>query len=280
HSSRSNINYHRALARDAVVGFVPTMGALHDGHADLFRQAREQCDVVVGSVFVNPTQFAPHEDLDSYPRQLELDIELLASEGLVDLIFAPTREVMYSENHKMYLDPVGFDDLPEGKARPGFFRGVATVVTKLLNMVQPTKAYFGQKDALQCVLVKRLVEDLNIDVDVVVGETCREADGLAMSSRNVYLDQAQRTAAPVVYRSILAAVEEHRRADGRQATRMEMVAAAEAVLAAEPLVTGVDYISIGSPHTMEEVEVVGPEGAVVSAAVRLGGVRLIDNNVI
>ncbi|CAM9524440.1 unnamed protein product [Discosporangium mesarthrocarpum] len=277
-----NLNEHRALAHDAVVGFVPTMGALHEGHVNLFRLAREECDIVIGSIFVNPAQFAPHEDLDRYPRQLDADIELLSSEGLVDLVFAPTREEMYGENHRVYVDPIGFDDLPEGKARPGFFRGVATVVTKLFNLVQPNKAFFGQKDALQCVVIKRLVEDLNMDIEVVIGPTCRESDGLAMSSRNAYLDPSARAAAPIVHRSLLAAAEAHGQAveEDRRVTREELVATVEAALATEPLVTEVDYISVGSPENMEELQAVGPPGAVLSIAVRLGAVRLIDNIVI
>ncbi|CAM9506048.1 unnamed protein product [Scytosiphon promiscuus] len=272
----------RNLPRDATVGFVPTMGALHEGHADLFRRARRECDVVVGSVFVNPAQFAPHEDLDRYPRQLQRDLDLLATEGLVDLLFAPTRGEMYPPEHRIYVDPVGFDELPEGAARPGFFRGVATVVTKLLNVVQPDLAFFGQKDALQCVLVKRLVEDLNMPVEVVVSETRREADGLAMSSRNAYMSEEERAAAPAVYLSLKAAAEARRRAveDGRQASRQELVAAAEAVLSSEPLVSSVDYLSVGSSATMEELDEVGPAGAIISVAARLGSVRLIDNVVL
>ncbi|CAM9511982.1 unnamed protein product [Ectocarpus sp. 6 AP-2014] len=272
----------RSLPHDASVGFVPTMGALHEGHLDLFRRARRECDIVVGSVFVNPAQFAPHEDLDRYPRQLEQDLQLLGGEGLVDLVFAPTREEMYSPDHRIYVDPLGFDDLPEGVARPGFFRGVATVVTKLLNVVQPDLAFFGQKDALQCVLVKRLVEDLNMPVTVVVSETTREADGLAMSSRNAYMSAEERAAAPAVYLSLRAAADARQRgADaGRNASRKELVAAAEEVLSAQPLITSVDYLSVGSPATMEELEEIGQAGAVVSVAVRLGSVRLIDNVVL
>lgn len=272
----------RALPRESSIGFVPTMGALHAGHVDLFRRARSECDVVVGSVFVNPAQFAPHEDLDRYPRQLERDLELLATEGLVDLVFAPTRSEMYSPAHRVYVDPSGFDELAEGASRPGFFRGVATVVTKLLNVVQPDRAYFGQKDALQCVLVKRLVEDLNIPVEVVVSETRREADGLALSSRNAYMSPPERAAAPAVHLALQAAAEARARAAeaGRHASRQELVAAAEAILSAQPLVTSVDYLSVGCPTTMEELDEIGEAGAVISVAVRLGAVRLIDNVVL
>eukprot|EP00752_Nemacystus_decipiens_P006924 g6217.t1 len=273
----------REFPRSATVGFVPTMGALHDGHADLFRRARAECDIVVGSVFINPTQFAPHEDLDRYPRQLEQDIELLASEGLADVVFAPTKEEMYSPDHRMYVDPVGFDDLPEGIARPGFFRGVVTIVTKLLNVVQPDLAYFGQKDALQCISIKKLVEDLNMPVGVVVCETTREPDGVAMSSRNAYMAPEERAAAPVVYLSLQAAADARKRAvdAGRHASRKEILAAVEAVLSAEPLVTTIEYLSVGCPVTMAELEEVGREGAIVSLALRMGAVvRLIDNIVL
>ncbi|CAM9515819.1 unnamed protein product, partial [Phaeothamnion confervicola] len=148
----------RSLPLGKTVAFVPTMGALHEGHLSLFHRARRESDVVVASIFVNPTQFAPHEDLDKYPRQLETDRALLQREGLADMIFAPSPKEMYAPHHCVFVDPIGFDALPEGMARPGFFRGVATVVCKLFNVVQPDKAIFGQKDALQCVLIRRMVE--------------------------------------------------------------------------------------------------------------------------
>jgi pantoate--beta-alanine ligase len=172
YSTISSFRTARA-ALGKTVGFVPTMGALHEGHLALFRRARAENDVVVASIFVNPTQFAPHEDFGLYPRQLVQDVALLAAEGLADAVFAPSKEDMYGPHHCVYADPQGMELLPEGAARPGFFRGVATVVAKLFNIVQPTRAYFGQKDALQCVVIRRLVADLNFPIEVsITFSTC------------------------------------------------------------------------------------------------------------
>ena len=167
------------------------------------REAARQNDVLVASIFVNPTQFGPNEDLARYPRQLERDTELLQELG-VHHIFAPNADSMYGSNHLTYVDAKGFDKIPEGRARPGHFSGVATIVTKLFNIVRPTNAYFGQKDAAQCVLIRRIVQDLDMDVNVVVHDTVREDDRLAMSSRNAYLTTEERKVAPVLYRALLA----------------------------------------------------------------------------
>jgi pantoate--beta-alanine ligase len=216
------------------VGFVPTMGALHAGHLSLCAAARgtsasERADFVVASVFVNPTQFAPHEDLTSYPRTWETDLAKLDEQG-VDVVFAPTAQQMYppSVPHRAFVELAGFDArTPEGVARPGFFRGVATVVTKLFSVVQPTHACFGQKDGIQCIAVRQLVRDLNLPVRVDIMPTLRDPDGLAMSSRNTYLNAAQRAAAPAIHRT-LQRVGDHIRSspEGQQLLRRAAEAAA------------------------------------------------------
>jgi pantoate--beta-alanine ligase len=256
---------------------------LHEGHLSLVRQARATCDFVAASVFVNPTQFGPTEDFAKYPRTLARDVALLQSEG-VDLVFAPaTPETMFDpQTHRCFVAPEGFDELPEGKIRPGHFRGVATIVTKLLNVVQPTHAFFGQKDAAQCVLIRRLVADLNLPVQIHVVPVRRETDGLAMSTRNQYLSTEERAAASVVFRGLSRA-----RAlfddltPGNEVSAETLRAAVQDEYAREPLITEVQYVSVGSLETMEELDVVRkPGGAVVSVAVKLGSCRLIDNIVL
>jgi pantoate--beta-alanine ligase len=190
-------------------------------------------------------------------------------------VFAPTIDDMYGKNHATYVDPQSFDDTREGRARPGHFRGVATIVTKLLNIVQPTNAYFGQKDAAQCCMIRRVVEDLDMDLNVVVMDTVREDDGLAMSSRNAYLNAEERKAAPAVYRSLCAAKDMYKRDSGVGSS--ELVDAVERILRGEPLVSEIQYVSVDSQATMQPVEQVGKEGAIVSLACKLGSVRLIDN---
>jgi pantoate--beta-alanine ligase len=241
------------------------------------RSALSSHDHVVSSVFVNPAQFAAHEDLGSYPRQLERDAELLGREG-VRLIFAPDEKEMYGPGYNSVVDVPGFLRTREGMARPKFFTGVVTVCTKLFNIVRPDAAYFGQKDAAQCAAIRRVVQDLNMDLDVVVGPTVREADGLAMSSRNAYLSPEERKAAPAVHRSLRAG-----RALWRERVRAGPVAAADiraavaAELEGEPLIGEVQYVSVDDPETMEPLEEVGEAGCNVSLAVKCGKVRLIDN---
>mmetsp|Transcript_19769 Transcript_19769/g.42512 ORF Transcript_19769/g.42512 Transcript_19769/m.42512 type:complete len:337 (+) Transcript_19769:120-1130(+) len=272
----------KSLDSKTSVGFVPTMGALHEGHLSLARAARSQNDVVIASIFVNPTQFGEGEDLDKYPRQLERDAELLGKIG-VDHIFAPSSDTMYGKNHVTYVEPMGFDKTTEGISRPGHFRGVATIVTKLFNIVQPTNAYFGQKDAVQCVLIRRIAEDLDMDVNVQIMDTVREEDGLAMSSRNAYLSDEEREKAHVVYKSLCAAREVY---ESRLARGMEEVTADDlrevvmAVLETEPLITEVQYVAVDDLETMQPVERVGNDGCVISLACILGPVRLIDNIVL
>lgn len=259
------------------------MGALHSGHLSLLERAKAENDVVVCSIFVNPTQFGSNEDLDSYPRQLDQDVDLLESLG-VDYCFAPDMDSMYGPNHVTFVDPVGFDTLTqEGLVRPGHFRGVATIVTKLLNIVQPSRAYFGQKDAAQCVLIKRIVEDLNMDVDIEIGDTIREKNGLALSSRNAYLKEEERRAASIIHQSLRKANElyqSHILNDEVVLFSSQIQAVVESSLRTEPLVGEIQYISVDSRDTMLPLEEVDRDGAVLSVAVKVGAVRLIDNIVL
>jgi pantoate--beta-alanine ligase len=260
-----------ARTRAGRLGLVPTMGALHEGHLSLVRQAKSQCQVVVVSIFVNPAQFGPAEDFARYPRHLENDLERLHCLG-VDAAFAPESREIYPPGFSNYVDPGRLATLYEGALRPGHFRGVATVVLKLFNIVQPHLAFFGQKDFQQVVILRRLVEDLNVPVRIVVGPTVREADGLAMSSRNAYLNAEDRQAALVLRRSL-------ERAEAMTQAGEEM---GEKVLeemrgsfAAEPRAQ-LDYAAIVNPASLEAVERVAP-GTVALLAARVGGVRLIDN---
>jgi pantoate--beta-alanine ligase len=257
------------------VGFVPTMGYLHDGHLSLARLARESCESVVASIFVNPTQFAPTEDLSSYPRDLERDLELLEAEGC-DLVLAPTtNDEFYPKGYNTWVDVAGITQRLEGASRPTHFRGVSTVVAKLFNLVQPQRAFFGQKDAQQALVIRRLVRDLNYNIELVLGPTIREQDGLAMSSRNMYLTPEQRAAAPVLRRCLDHI--EKLYADGeRKADRLRE--AMQIFLDAEPLALP-DYVSVADLDQLEELETVTGQ-ALVSLAVRFGTTRLIDNTVL
>jgi pantoate--beta-alanine ligase len=262
----------RRAAMKGSVGLVPTMGYLHEGHLSLARHARADNDHVVASIFVNPTQFGPKEDYQHYPRDTERDLRLLEAEG-TDVVFMPSAEEMYPAGFDTWVE-VGrsLTERLEGAARPGHLRGVTTVVAKLFEIVHPQRAYFGQKDAQQLAVVRRMAADLNMDIEVVGLPTVREPDGLAMSSRNAYLSQKERQAAAVLWRSLCRARElfegGERRAEAiRQAMR--------AVLAEEPLAQ-VEYVSVAAAETLQELEAVaGP--ALVSLAVRMGRTRLIDN---
>jgi pantoate--beta-alanine ligase len=252
------------------VGFVPTMGYLHEGHMALVRRARRENSTVVVSIYVNPTQFGPKEDLASYPRDLDRDLALLREQA--DIVFAPTDIEMYPPGFNTWVEVRGVTERLEGACRPGHFRGVATVVAKLFNIVQPTRAYFGQKDAQQVVVIKKMVSDLNMNVEVVVVPTVRESDGLAMSSRNVYLNAKEREAATVLYRALSAAKNLwHSGEKNASAIRKEMIS----LIQTEPLAQ-IDYVSIASPDTLEELDVVD-RPALVSLAVKIGKTRLIDN---
>ena len=253
---------------------------LISGHLSLVREAARSNDVLVASIFVNPTQFGPNEDLARYPRQLERDTELLQELG-VHHIFAPDADAMYGSDHLTYVDAKGFDQIAEGRARPGHFSGVATIVTKLFNIVRPTSAYFGQKDAAQCVLIRRIVEDLNMDINIVIGDTVREADGLAMSSRNAYLTTQERKAAPVIYRSLLAAREFFQSAPGDVISSADLKQVVEKELRSEALVSEIQYVSIDNKATMQPIQkVLRQNGAIISIACKVGSVRLIDNIVL
>lgn len=269
-------------ARSAVgpgtrIGLVPTMGYLHAGHLSLVEQARNECDLVVVSIFVNPTQFGPTEDLSRYPRDEARDLQFLESAG-VDWVFMPAVEEVYPPGFQTYIEVHEVTTVLEGAARPGHFAGVATVVAKLFNLVQPGVAYFGQKDAQQVVVIRRMVRDLNFPVDLVVGMTIREPDGLALSSRNVYLDPAERQAALVLSRALRAA---HDLWDAGERDGERLRVAMRAVLAAEPLAQP-DYVSIADPDTLAELDAIAPgRGALASLAVRIGrGTRLIDNHIL
>jgi pantoate--beta-alanine ligase len=264
--------FRQARAGFDQIGLVPTMGYLHAGHLSLVRQARQECGAVAVSIFVNPTQFAPHEDFTRYPRDLERDLQMLADEG-VDLVFTPEVSEMYPDGFGTAVVLPAADEVLEGAARPDHFRGVATVVCKLLNIVQPTKAYFGQKDAQQTVVVRQMVRDLNMPMQIVIAPTVREADGLAMSSRNSYLTPEQRAAATVLYRALTAARELLTSGERRGDVLRQIMAE---VLAREPLARP-EYASVADPLTLRELVEVGPRGALISLAVRVGAVRLIDN---
>ena len=252
-------------------GFVPTMGYLHEGHISLVRRAKTENDRVAVSIFVNPTQFGPNEDLAAYPHDLEHDLKLLEAVG-VDLVFHPTPEVMYPPSFQTYVTVEEVTQHLEGAARPGHFRGVATVVTQLFNIVQAERAYFGQKDAQQAVVIKRMVTDLAIPTEIVVCPTLREPDGVAMSSRNTYLDPEQRTAATVLYRALTAAQERY---DAGERDTRALRSAMRYTLEQEPLVK-IEYVSAADPDTLLELDHV-EDRLLLSMAVRIGKTRLIDN---
>ena len=253
------------------VGLVPTMGFLHPGHLSLVRRARLDCAAVAVSIFVNPTQFGPQEDLDSYPRDLEKDLALLEDAG-VDLVWTPTSGEMYPPGYQTWIQIDEVTQPLEGARRPGHFRGVATVVAKLFNAVLPQKVYFGQKDAQQVVVIRQMVRDLNFPLEIVVCPLIREADGLAMSSRNSYLNHEQRQAAPVLFRA-LNAVKTAYEAGERQADilRRRMITEIEA----EPLAR-LQYVSVAHPNTLDELSQIDRDG-LFSMAIHLGSTRLIDN---
>jgi pantoate--beta-alanine ligase len=253
------------------VGLVPTMGALHDGHLSLVRQARADNDCVFASIFVNPTQFGPNEDFKTYPRDTERDLQLLIAEG-IDYVFMPDADEMYPSGFDAAVDMGMITERLEGASRTGHFFGVATVVLKLFNIVQPTRAYFGRKDAQQLVIIQRMVRDLNLDIEIVPMATVREPDGLALSSRNAYLNRAEREAATVLWNALSLAQEIWTRgARDAETFRMRM----RDVIEGEELAR-IDYVSVADPVTLEELaRIKGP--ALISLAVRFGKTRLVDN---
>jgi pantoate--beta-alanine ligase len=272
----TTISEMRAVSRGARskggrLGFVPTMGALHDGHLSLVRAAKAACATVAASIFVNPTQFGPNEDLAKYPRSFEPDCELLEREE-VGLLFSPSVEQMYPEGAVTWVTVEELSGKLDGRSRPGHFRGVATVVAMLCQIVEPDAAFFGQKDAAQLAIVRRMVRDLHMPTEIVACPIVREADGLAMSSRNSYLDAQQRKQALVLYRSLTRVNEWVNRGE-RNAARLIAVARKE--FAAESSVR-LDYFEIVNPETLDAVEDVS-RGALVAVAAHLGTTRLIDN---
>jgi len=261
----------QARSQGRRIGFVPTMGALHEGHLSLIRIARAQCNWVAVSIFVNPLQFGPNEDLARYPRTFERDCRLLEAEG-VQVLFAPTVEEMYPAASKTIVEVQELSQRLCGASRPGHFRGVTTVVAKLFNIVRPEVAVFGQKDAAQVAVIRRMVGDLNFDVQIAVGPIVRDRDGLAMSSRNRYLDAAERKAASVLYRALLRA---QQMADRGERSAAVLVEAARSVVAEEPSAR-LDYIEAVNPETLEPVhDVTG--GTLLAIAAYFGATRLIDN---
>lgn len=253
------------------LGLVPTMGALHAGHLTLVRRARTENNHTAVSIFVNPAQFGSGEDFARYPRNLEHDLALLRREG-VDLVWAPLLAQVYPPNYSTYVVVEGLTDRLEGAARPGHFRGVATVVCKLFTVTEPQRAYFGQKDAQQVLVVRRMAADLDLPVEIVACPTLREADGLAMSSRNAYLSPAERAAAPALYQGLRAAAALFAQGERRAVPLRAAVATA---IAQAPLLT-TEYISLADPATLAELDVV-QERALLSLAAHLGHTRLIDN---
>ncbi len=271
---RSRLSTIRAEGRS--VALVPTMGFLHDGHLSLIRKAKSENDVVVVSIYVNPTQFAPHEDLEKYPRDLSGDSERASAAGC-DLLFTPSTQEMYPDGYSTYVTVEGLSSVLEGEFRPTHFKGVTTVVMKLFNIVMPDKAYFGQKDAQQCVMVKKMVKDLDHPVTISVVPTMREADGLAMSSRNVYLNAEQRKNAVVLSRALHLAqtrIEEGNRDPQRIIAEMK-----ELILTGFP--TAIDYVEIVDAELLTKKSELHPgETVLIPMAVRFGSTRLIDNIIV
>ncbi len=259
-------------AHRGTLGFVPTMGFLHEGHLTLVRAAKSENERVAVSIFVNPTQFGPQEDFARYPRALERDLNLLRESG-VDWVFAPSVEHMYPDGFQTYVTVERISEGLEGTRRPGHFRGVATVVAKLFNIVQPDRAYFGQKDAQQVAVIRRMVHDLALPLMVIAVPTVREPDGLAMSSRNTYLSPEQRAAAPVLYRALSAA---RARYEGGERSPEKLREAMRTVLTTEPLAV-VDYVSAADNESLVELDAPSTRPILLSMAVFVGKTRLIDN---
>jgi pantoate--beta-alanine ligase len=256
------------------VGFVPTMGYLHEGHLALVRWARTENPSLVISIFVNPTQFGPQEDFNQYPRDTERDLALLEKER-VDIVFMPSVDEMYPPQFNSWVEVGKITERLEGASRPGHFRGVTTVVAKLFNIIQPTRAYFGQKDAQQLVVIKKMVAELNMNLEIVTVPTMRERDGLAISSRNTYLNPEKREVATVLYQAISLAQKLWLQGEtNAQAIRQQMLT----LIQKQPL-AAIDYVSIADTKTLDELDTVKAP-ALVSLAVKIGNTRLIDNVVL
>ncbi|HEX3046077.1 MAG TPA: pantoate--beta-alanine ligase [Bacillota bacterium] len=262
-----------ARSQGKMIGFVPTMGYLHEGHLSLARQAKRENDLVVVSIFVNPIQFGPKEDFQTYPRDLKRDQELLESVG-VEVVFTPEKDEVYPANFQTLVEVTGVSQGLCGQSRPGHFKGVATVVAKLFNIVAPDRAYFGAKDAQQLRVIRQMTTDLNFNIEIISCPIIRESDGLAMSSRNVYLNPDERRAALVLYRALQTAEKKIAKGD-REAGKLaeEMIS----LIQAEPLAV-VDYVEIVDSKTLEPIKVIAGE-VLIALAVRIGKTRLIDNMV-
>lgn len=266
----------RLAAEGNRIGFVPTMGALHAGHLSLMQRARQMCDIVVVSIFINPIQFGPNEDLDRYPRDLAHDAELCMTRG-VDYIFAPLIDDIYPEDFSTYVIVEGLSDRLCGSSREGHFRGVTTVVTKLFNIVKPQFAFFGRKDAQQSVIIKRMMEDLSMDTEIVVCPIVRDEDGLALSSRNAYLSPEERKAATVLHRALEKAQVLYGAGEREASTILKEI---EEVVGTEPLVR-IDYVSIVTARDLEPIQTLSDDQTVLIAlAAYVGKTRLIDNVVL
>jgi pantoate--beta-alanine ligase len=259
------------LRNGRTLGFVPTMGALHEGHASLVRASTSQCRATAASIFVNPLQFGPTEDLDKYPRTLERD-KLLLQELGVEVLFAPTIQEMYPAGARTYVEVTELSERLDGLSRPGHFRGVTTVVAKLFEIVRPDRAFFGQKDAAQVAVLRKMVSDLNMDVELVVCPIVREKDGLAMSSRNAYLTTEQRKQALVLHRALMRISHE---ADNGERDAANLVSIGKSVIAEEPAAR-LDYVAVVDPNSLEPLADVS-RGALVAVAAWIGSTRLIDN---
>lgn len=268
-------SWRDSLPREQKLGFVPTMGALHAGHMSLMNLARDRAEKVIASIFVNPLQFGPNEDLSKYPRPIEKDLALLEAAG-VDAVFLPPVHELYPEDASTFVNEESVSAPLCGAVRPGHFRGVTTVVLKLFNIVRPDIAVFGQKDAQQCLVIERMVRDLNLPVEIVRGPIVREADGLALSSRNIYLAPEDRQAAPAIFASLQAA---QRAFESGERDAAKLADIGRTSLAAQPRIT-VQYWDVRHPQSLEAIETVGPEGAIFAVAAHLGSTRLIDNLVV
>lgn len=258
-------------AKGKSIGFVPTMGALHEGHLSLIRRAKQDNDVTVVSIFVNPVQFAPGEDYEKYPRDLEGDREKLEKLE-IDYLFYPDVASFYPEGYSTYVTVEGLSDKLCGRFRPGHFRGVATVVCKLFNIIRPSKAYFGQKDYQQSIIIEKMVNDLNFDVEIIVCPTVREEDGLAMSSRNRYLNEEERKAATVIYKALKEGEKLLRERDKPQKVAVKMYE----ILKNEKLVKEIQYAGVFDPLTLEEIKE-SQQKYLLAIALKIGDTRLIDN---
>jgi pantoate--beta-alanine ligase len=261
--------------RDKTIGLVPTMGALHEGHLSLVREARRMCEIVIVSVFVNPTQFGPGEDFERYPRNLTKDTALLTDYN-VDYIFAPTPEEIYPKGFASYVNVEGLSEQLEGASRPGHFRGVATVVTILLNTIRPDFAFFGQKDAQQALIIRRLVKDLAFDSEIVILPTVREDSGLAISSRNLYLTPEEKASAAVIHQALTRAKSAYKEGE-RSAGRLEILV--RSTIETEPRAR-LDYVTVVDAETLEHVDKIEERPILIAVAVYIGKTRLIDNTIL